>query len=187
MTTAGRPHLVSRHRRVSRSEQAKRLAPWAAIFLIGFIAAWILKPGPPAVDTSLGCTYTSVIPAKVLPAPKQITVNVYNSTKRVGLASITSIDLKLRGFKQGVVDSSSEDLKGIGEIRYSAAAKPRAQRLAAYVPGALMKQVKRADAKDLSVDLVLGPSFGNIAANEQAAAMLAIPSASPSGKGCPTL
>lgn len=187
MPHSGRPHLESRHRRISRLDQFKRIAPWTAVFMIGFLAAWIVKPGAPEVDTTLGCTYTSVIPAKVLPAPQTITVNVFNSTKRVGLASITGIDLKLRGFKQGVVASSSEDLQGIGEIRYGAAAKQQAQRLAAYVPGALLKQVKRADAKDLSVDLVLGPAFGNIAPNEQAAAMLAIPSASPSGKGCPVL
>lgn len=187
MPYSGRPHLESRHRRISRFDQFKRLAPWTAVFMFGFLAAWLLKPGAPTIDTSLGCTYTSVIPGKVLPLPKTITVNVYNSTKRVGLASITSIDLKLRGFKQGLVDSSSEDLKGIGEIRYGAAAKAQAQRLAAYVPGALLKQVKRTDAKDLSVDLIVGPAFGNIAPNEQAAAMLAIPSASPSGKGCPVL
>lgn len=186
MQYAGRPHLVSRHRRVSRLDQAKRLAPWLAVFLIGFLAAWIVKPGPQVIDASQGCTYTSVIPEKVLPRPKTITVNVYNSTKRVGLASITSIDLKLRGFKAGVVDSSSEDLKGIGEIRYGAGSRPAAERLAAYVPGALLRQVKR-EPKDTSIDLVLGPAFGTIAPNEQAAAMLAIPSASPSGKGCPKL
>ncbi len=187
MPNAGRPHLESRHRRISRGDQFKRIAPWTAVFMIGFLAAWIVKPGPVAVDHSLGCTYVSVIPAKVLPLPKQVTVNVYNSTKRVGLASITSIDLKLRGFKAGIVDSSSEDLKGIGEIRFGAKARAAAQRLSAYVPGGLMKQITRADAKDVSVDLVLGPAFGNIAPNEQAAAMLAIPSASPSGKGCPLL
>lgn len=186
MQYIGRPHLESRHRRVSRLDQAKRIAPWLAVFLIGFLAAWIVKPGPQVIDTSLGCTYTSVIPANVLPKPKAITVNVYNSTTRVGLASITSIDLKLRGFKIGVVESSSENLKGIGEIRFGANSRPAAQRLAAYVPGALIKQVKR-NAKDTSVDLILGPAFGNIAPNEQAAAMLAIPSASPSGKGCPVL
>ena len=186
MPQSNRPHLTSRHRRVSQFELTKQSAPWLAVFLLGFLAAWMVKPGAPAVDSSLGCTYTSVIPAKVLPLPKAITVNVYNSTKRVGLASITAIDLKLRGFRSGLVSSSPENLHGIGEIRFDARSRPAAQRLSAYVPGALMKQVQRA-AKDSSVDLILGPAFGNIAPNEQAAAMLAIPSASPSGKGCPTL
>jgi len=181
----GRPHLESRHRRVSRGDQAKRVAPWLAVFLIGFAAAWLVKPGPQVIDPALGCTYTSVIPAKVLPKPKQITVNVFNSTKRVGLASITSIDLKIRGFKAGLVESSSEDIAGIAIIRYGKGNKAAADRLAAYVPGALL-QVAAKEAGDASVDLVLGNAFGAIAPDAQAAAILAIPSASASGKGCPT-
>ena len=166
----GRPLLSSRHRRVSRTEQAKKLAPWLAV-----------------VDSSTGCTYTSVIPADVLPAPKRITVNVYNSTKRVGLASITSIDLKTRGFKIGTVGSSSANLAGIAVIRYGSGARPEAERLAAYVPGALLKHIARSNPDDHSVDLVIGPAFGTIAPNEQAAAILAIPSAQASGSGCPKL
>lgn len=181
-----RPHLASRHRRVSRADQAKRVAPFLVVFLVGFLAAWMVKPGPQVVDPSLGCTYTSVVPAKVLPKPKQVTVNVFNSTKRVGLAAITGVDLKIRGFTVGQVSSSSEDIKGIGIIRYGAGDKPAADRLAAYVPGALLQATKK-PAGDHSIDLVLGEAFGAIAPNEQAAAILAIPSASPSGKGCPTL
>ena len=181
-----RPHLVSRRRRVSRSEQLRRFAPFLVVFGIGFAAAWLVKPGPQVVDPTLGCTYTSVIPAEVLPKPKQVTVNVFNSTKRVGLASITSIDLKLRGFKAGLVESSSENIPGIAIIRYGAGNKAAADRLAAYVPGALL-QVAKKDAADTSVDLILGEAFGAIAPNEQAAAILAIPSASASGKGCPRI
>ncbi len=183
----GRPLLSSRHRRVSRAEQAKKLAPWLAVFVFGFAVAWLVKPGPAVVDSSTGCTYTSVIPADVLPAPKHVTVNVYNSTKRVGLASITSIDLKTRGFKIGTVGSSSANLAGIAVIRYGSGARPEAERLAAYVPGALLKHIARSNPDDHSVDLVIGPAFGTIAPNEQAAAILAIPSAQASGSGCPKL
>ena len=186
MSFSSRPHLSSYQRRVSRKERLKTLSPFIVVFVVGFIAAWIIKPGPAVVDAASGCTYTSVIPAKVLPRPKDVTVNVYNATKRVGLASITAIDLKTRGFRGGTVGSSSEDIKGIGFIRYGAGHKAAADRLAAYVPGALEQKVTR-DAKDASIDLVLGDAFGQIAPDEQVAAMLSIPSTQASGKGCPIL
>ena len=183
---SSRPHLRSYQKRVTRQERLKALAPFVAIFALGFLAAWLVKPGPAVVDPASGCTYTSVIPAKVLPKPRSVTVNVYNATKRVGLASITSIDLKTRGFAAGIVGSSSEDIKGIGYIRYGSGNKAAADRLAAYVPGALEQRVHR-EPGDTSVDLVLGNAFGQIAPDEQVAAILAIPSTQASGKGCPTL
>lgn len=178
-----RPILSSRQKRVLRQQRLKQLIPWLAIFALGGIVGYVIAPDPQVIDPASGCTYSNVIPAEVLPKPKAITVNVFNATKRVGLASITSVDLHLRGFKEGAVDSSDENIPGIAIIRYADGARAYAERLAAYVPGALLK---RDEAKqDNTVDLYLGDAFGQLAPNEQVAAILAVPSASASGKSCP--
>lgn len=179
-----RPLLSSRQQRVLRRQRIKQSVPWLIIFTIGGAVGYAIAPDPQVIDPASGCTYTNVIPADVLPKPKEVTVNVYNATKRVGLASITSVDLRLRGFKQGVVDSSSDDIPGIAIIRYADGARAYADRLAAYVPGALLK--RDTAKKDKSIDLYLGDAFGQLAPNEQVAAILAVPSASASGKACPT-
>ena len=179
-----RPPLSSRQQRVLRQQRMKQYLPWAAMLLLGGIVGYVIAPDPQVIDPSSGCTYTNVIPAKVLPKPNQITVNVFNSTKRVGLASITSVDLNLRGFKKGLIESSDEDIAGIAISRYGSGARPAADRLAAYVPGAVLELDKT--KTDGSVDLIVGNAFGQLAPNEQVAAILAVPSASASGKGCPT-
>lgn len=181
-----RPPLSSRQRRVLRQQRIKQYLPWAAMLLLGGLIGYVVAPNPQVIDPASGCTYTNVIPADVLPTPKQITVNVFNSTKRVGLASITSVDLNLRGFKKGAIESSDEDIPGIAIIRYAEGSRPAADRLAAYVPGAVMELDKVKPKTDRSIDLILGNAFGQLAPNEQVSAILAVPSASASGAGCPT-
>ena len=154
------------------------------MLLLGGIVGYVIAPDPQVIDPASGCTYTNVIPAKVLPKPNEITVNVFNSTKRVGLASITSVDLNLRGFKKGAIESSDEDIAGIAIIRYGVGSRPAADRLAAYIPGALLELDKT--KADKTIDLIVGNAFGQLAPNEQVSAILAVPSASASGKGCPT-
>lgn len=182
-----RPILSSRQQRVVRQQRLKQFIPWLVIFVFGGAVGYVIAPDPTVIDPNNGCTYTSVIPAKVLPKPKSVTVNVFNATKRVGLASITSVDLHLRGFKSGVVDSSSENIAGIAIIRYAAGARPNAERLAAYIPGALLKFDGNKPKGDVTVDLYLGDAFGQLAPDEQVAAILAVPSASASGRACPTI
>ena len=178
-----RPILSSRQQRVLRRQRLKQLAPWLLMFAIGGVVGYVIAPDPQVIDPASGCTYTNVIPAEVLPKPKSVTVNVFNATKRVGLASITSVDLHLRGFKEGTVESSNEDIPGIAIIRYAGGSRASAERLAAYIPGALLKL--DATKTDATVDLYLGDAFGQLAPNEQVAAILAVPSASASGKSCP--
>ena len=179
-----RPPLSSRQRRVLRQQRFKQYIPWAAMLLLGGIVGYVIAPDPKVIDPASGCTYTNVIPAKVLPKPNEIIVNVFNSTKRVGLASITSVDLNLRGFKKGAIESSDEDIAGIAIIRYGVGSRPAADRLAAYIPGALLELDKT--KADKTIDLIVGTAFGQLAPNEQVSAILAVPSASASGKGCPT-
>ncbi|MDQ0991772.1 LytR C-terminal domain-containing protein [Streptomyces sp. V3I7] len=60
----------------------------------------------------------SAEPAVALPEPKKITVNVYNATKRTGLAKSTADELKKRGFKIGKVGNATPEfdkkVKGAG-------------------------------------------------------------------------
>ncbi len=186
MTYSARPHLSSYQYRVRRRDRLKAVLPFLLVFAIGFGAAWLVKPGARVVNTKSDCTFIQVIPAKVLPHPSAITVNVYNATKRVGLAAITAVDLRTRGFKNGIVGSSSANIKGIAEIRYAAGHRPAADRLAAYVPGGVAKVDPTKKPNDGSVDLIIGDSFGQLAPDQQVSAILAIPSAQASGKGCPT-
>ncbi len=187
MSYSTRPHLSSYQYRVRRRDRLKVVLPFLLVFAIGFGVAWVVKPAQHVISTASGCTYSQVIPAKVLPHPSAITVNVYNATKRVGLASLTSVDLRTRGFKSGIVASSSENIKGIAEIRYGAGFRPAANRLAAYVPGGVVKRDATKKPGDSSVDLIIGDSFGQLAPDQQVSAILAIPSAQASGKGCPRL
>ena len=188
MYSSQRPLLSSYQRRVSRRERLLQLAPWLGVFLVGFLLAWFIKPsGPDPEDLPGKCALVSVVPGDVLPAPRDITVNVYNATKRVGLASITSVDLHTRGFKVGIVGSSDATVRGIGVIRYVAGSRGAADRLAAYVPGALFREITREDAQDVSVDLVVGDAFTAVAPDVQAKAVLSVPLTKPSGLGCPVL
>lgn len=180
-----RPLLSSRQQRVVRQQRLRRSVPWLLVFVLGGIVGYVVAPDPQVIDPSSGCVYTNVIPAQVLPKPRQITVNVYNATKRVGLASITSVDLGLRGFKKGLVESSDENIPGIAVIRYAPGSRPSADRLAAYIPGAVLKVDDTKPKGAPAIDLLLGDSFGQLAPNEQVAAILAVPSASASGKSCP--
>ena len=182
-----RPVLSSRQRSVVRRKRLKQSVPWLIVFLLGGLIGYVVAPDPQVIDPNSGCTYTNVIPSKVLPKPREVTVNVYNATKRVGLASITSVDLGLRGFKKGLVESSAEDIAGIAIIRHASGARAYADRLAAYVPGAVVQVDQAKPKSDVSVDLVLGDAFGQLAPNEQVAAILAVPSASASGTGCPNI
>ncbi len=184
--TDHRPHLRSYQRRVTRRDRLRALAPFAALFVLGFVAAWLVKPAHPIVEIKANCTFSTVIPAKVLPKPASITVNVYNATKRVGLASITSIDVGSRGFRTGIVGSSSANIPGVGYIAYGPGSRPAAQRLAAYLPGVQLRQIARKPS-DPSIDLVLGDAFNTLVPDQQAAAILSVPSPRASGKDCPVL
>ncbi|MGW4593779.1 LytR C-terminal domain-containing protein [Streptomyces sp. NPDC004457] len=125
-----------------------------------------------------------------LPAPGRITVNVYNATKRPGLAKSTADELRKRGFKIGDVGNASgqydKKVKGAGILLGSAAAQDTSLRvLGTQLAGA----EARADIrKGTDVDLVIGDAFKGL--SQPAAAKRALtaltapePTASPK-KGC---
>ncbi|QTD99516.1 LytR C-terminal domain-containing protein [Streptomyces cyanogenus] len=102
---------------------------------------------------------------KPLPKPGQITVNVYNATKRTGLAKSTADELKKRGFRIGTVGNASKQydkkVKGTGMLLGSPAAQDTSLRvLGTQLAGA----ESRADGrKGADLDLIIGDAFKGLA------------------------
>lgn len=128
-------------------------------------------PAPGSSGTSPGAS------TKPAPQPAAITVDVYNSTTRQGLAGTTASELKKRGFVIGAIanDPLGKALPGTAEIRYGPKGKSRAIVVAAQVPDSKLVNDKR---KDKTVALSLGKAFESLSTPEEAAAALS-PSPSP--------
>ncbi len=104
--------------------------------------------------------------------PQQVTVNVYNATTRPGLARGTAEQLRLRGFRIGMVanDPLNATITGTAQVRGGVRGRDRMAYLAAFVDGATQYVDKRADE---TVDLVLGQRFAQLRTDQQVAAALA--------------
>lgn len=81
------------------------LAGWGTMQLIDVFTGGDRKAS--AADHKTDCpTARPSAPAKVLPKPAKITVNVYNATPRSGLAKKAADELKKRGFAIGKVGNA---------------------------------------------------------------------------------
>ncbi|MGH3646314.1 MAG: LytR C-terminal domain-containing protein [Micromonosporaceae bacterium] len=97
--------------------------------------------------------------ATAMPAPKGVTVNVYNDTDEVGLAKRIADKLKDRGFKIGKIDQDKDPnvVKGTAELRFGPKGLGGAYLLSAhFVETDLLPDTER---KDAEVDVVLGQEF----------------------------
>lgn len=106
-----------------------------------------------------------------LPAPGRITVNVYNATKRTGLAKQTADELKKRGFRIGAVGNATKEydrkVRGPGLLLGPPAAQDTSLRvLGTQLAGA---QTRADGRKDTAVDLVIGDGFKGLARQADAA------------------
>ena len=127
--------------------------------------------------------------ATALPKPGQITVNVYNATKRTGLAKDTADELKKRGFRIGAVGNAPQQfdkkVKGTGLLLGPASAVNSSL----PVLGAQLADAQRrteAGRKGADLDLVIGDGFKGLTAQlvaEQSLNRLSEP-ATPSTKSC---
>ena len=101
-------------------------------------------------------------PEPPLPAPSEITLNVYNTTWKEGLATEVAGDLKDRGFK---IKSTGNDpqmtfLKDeVAVIRFGPEGQRAARRLAQQIDGA---QLQKDDRTSTKVDLVLGNKWSRV-------------------------
>ncbi|MBW3085011.1 hypothetical protein KEM60_01203 [Austwickia sp. TVS 96-490-7B] len=110
----------------------------------------------PADKPSATCT-----PAVTGPPVSEITVNVYNSTQRVGLASTTGKTLGDQGFKIGKMsnDPSGRKVDGVAEIRFGESGAAKAEVVLLRFPGAVKVQDNRTDD---TVDVSIGERFASV-------------------------
>jgi hypothetical protein len=171
------------------------LVAMLVLFGIGFGIATLLKgsggtenadgsASPSSSTTVPGCNTIMVTPAEVLPRASRVSVNVYNSTKRVGLAGDAAKILGVRGFK---ITEVKNDPLGIviqdqGEIRHGPKGEASAELMAYHFPGATLVNDGRAGKR---IDVVLGTKFVDLANDAEVVAQLAQPSPSASPAGCP--
>ncbi len=152
-----RPPLTPAQKRARR--QAITLLLVGGLLLVSFVFAaayyggWFAKPK--ATSTAGSCPTTAVV---IKVQPSQVQVNVYNASKRNGLAKKVSGEMKAQGYVTGKVanDPLNANVTTPAQIRYGAKGKAAAQLVASEVPGAKMVLDKR---KDATVDLVLGASY----------------------------
>lgn len=125
------------------------------------------------------CPPTQSAPTVV--AARDVHLNVYNATKRRGLASDVAQQLRKRGFRVGKVenDPANRTVTGIAEVRSSTSGAAAARTVAAQVATYVAVPDQR---KDASVDLVLGAAFRTLRTPAAAtAAMSPTPVARPAG------
>ncbi len=151
------------------------------------IVAGEVDPASPSAEETAEpepCETTLISAAEVLPRPDAVVVNVYNSTKRAGLASTTAQDLSLRGFRINKVENDplGVSLRGVGEIRYGPKGVDNARLLQFFIPEAVLVEDDRSGPR---VDFSIGRGFEGLLAEGEVAASLASPSPSLSGPGCP--
>ncbi|WP_405691955.1 LytR C-terminal domain-containing protein [Streptomyces sp. NBC_00057] len=160
------------------------LAGWGTLQLIDVFTGSNRKAG--AADHSTDCASAKPsAPAKALPKPAKITVNIYNATPRSGLAKKAADELKKRGFTIGKVGNASAayDKKVTGPgvlLGAPSATNGSFPVLATQLQGAVAKTDAR---KTADVDLILGTKFKAFSTPQSAAAALAAlakPAPSPS-------
>jgi len=127
------------------------------VYAASFVEGWVGGTAPKAVANAscLGTKSTQAL------RPRDVTVNVFNSTIHVGLAATAANALETQGFKVAAIDNDplGRTVPGRAEIRHGQSGAAAAALVAARLPGATVVQDKRMDA---SVDLVLGNKFRKV-------------------------
>ncbi|WP_338748679.1 LytR C-terminal domain-containing protein [Janibacter alittae] len=117
-----------------------------------------------SVQLVLGYGYEKLVdePDPPLPAPAEITLNVYNTTWHVGLAADVSKELEEREFtvkKTGNDPQKSFHEKEVGVIRFGPEGERAAKRLAEQVEDV---QLQKDDRSGSTLDLVLGNKWDGL-------------------------
>jgi hypothetical protein len=120
-------------------------------------------------DQAAACSSAAKAPPSL--APSSLTLRVYNATDQKGLAAVVAKSLQARGFKVSEIanDRSGRKVTGVGEVRHGPRGDDAAAYVLAYLPGGGDYQDTRASSV---VDLVLGPTFKQLATPEQVSAAL---------------
>ncbi|MFE9814038.1 LytR C-terminal domain-containing protein [Streptomyces sp. NPDC005773] len=162
------------------------LAGWGTLQLIDVFTGGDKQAS--AADRKTGCPSTAPsAPAKVLPKPAKITVNVYNATPRGGLAKAAADELKKRGFTIGKVGNATAayDKKVAGTallLGAPAAVNGTFPVLGTQLPGAATKTDAR---KGADIDLIIGTKFKAFSTPQAAeTALTALTKPAPAPSSC---
>lgn len=158
----------------SRRTRQRRRAAITFVLVLAFLgsAFWYaysyIKNGAGTSATPSAGSSCTTNPYGSGALPKDVTLNVYNASKRAGLASDVARTLKARGFT--VVEIANDPLEkkvpGVGELRYGPPGQPQALTAVKLVKGLVRVNDKRTDA---TVDLVLGDKFTGLAPERKCA------------------
>nr|WSW71464.1 LytR C-terminal domain-containing protein [Streptomyces sp. NBC_00995] len=149
------------------------LAGWGTLQLIDVFTGGDKQAS--AADRKADCPAAAPsTPAKVLPKPATIKVNVYNATPRSGLAKAAADELKKRGFTIGKVGNATPayDKKVAGTallLGAPAAVNGTFPVLGTQLPGATTRTDAR---KGGDIDLIIGTKFRAFSTPQAAATAL---------------
>lgn len=130
---------------------------------------WNDARGGESVQLVLGYGFEKLVdePDPPLPAPAEISVNVYNTTWKGGLAAETSKALEDREFtvkETGNDPQNSFHKNEVGVIRFGPAGERAAKRLAEQVEGV---QLQKDDRNGTTLDLVIGNKWEGLKAQSE--------------------
>lgn len=160
------------------------------LFGAGVALAWFLRGGSddaaqPGGTPTPQCVSTTTVPGVGMPKPGTVSINVYNSTDRTGLAAATAATLKGRGFVIGTIanDPLGKKIAASAELRHGPKGVKNAQLLRYYIAGAKLVTDDRTDA---SVDVVLGEGYKKVRPPAAVEELLKKPVVTQTGPGCPS-
>ncbi|WP_291798629.1 LytR C-terminal domain-containing protein [Cellulomonas sp.] len=151
----------------------------AAAVYTGTLGVPSLSRGFSSPAPAAGVTAPPCPPEGAAPVPyAQVTVNVFNGAKVLGLAAQTATALTSRGFVVATTANSSETVTGTARIRFGAAGVAAAYTLAAQLSAAVLVLDARADA---TVDITVGTGYTGLIAADAITLDPAVPFAAPTG------
>jgi hypothetical protein len=168
-------------RRRGRSRHGARNVLVLLVVLGAAAAAWWLSSDTGTTAAAPRPTCPPTQPAPTVVAAHAVHLNVFNTTKRHGLARDVAKELRKRGFVVGKVanDPANRKVTGVAEVRRSTAGAAAARTVGAQVASFDSVPDQR---KNASVDLVLGAGFRTLrTAAAATAAMQPTPTPRPSG------
>ncbi len=143
------------------------LVALGSLVIAGIVVALAIINGQLTIPTPERSTAaTSLCPAETheYSPPESVTVNVYNSTSRPGLARGVADELAARKFMVGAVANKSSRFRGVAQVVSGAAGQSAALSVQRQLPGSDYFQDGRPDA---SVDVILSDDFKELATPEQ--------------------
>ncbi|MGH8867030.1 MAG: LytR C-terminal domain-containing protein [Actinomycetes bacterium] len=152
-----------------KSRRRRHRRRWPAVLLVAALVAgggaggwWYLLREPDVSVAEPSCPRVTPTAAAML-APKQVQLNVYNATQRLGLAATVAKRMTARGYAVKKIDNDPLEraVSGAAEIRYGEKGLAEARTVQALAGTAEMVKDARTTA---TVDLVLGDKWRRLAA-----------------------